>query len=131
MKKIRNILNKILYFIDHDRLLTLLIVLVVLMLVVVVVGRKTTYDVTDQSLTPTVMAKDYQSLYSDQSFDYYEYNGKYYVLVKDETTQDKDTIRQYLKISADIDFEVIVNPNLDPVSRKLFYVMPSGFQCCD
>jgi hypothetical protein len=63
----------------------------------------------------------YSTLVSNESFEYFKYNGEYVVLVKDSTTQDKEKIRKYLKIPDDIDFVVVIDKNLDSTSRINLY----------
>lgn len=128
---LRQKLEKIVLFIDQNRVLSLVLVLTVILVTLVFIGKKTTPNEVTPVQSTSLAAQGYATLLSSPSFEYYKYLDKYYVLIKDSTTQDKEKIRQYLKIPQNIDFEVVIKPNLDPISRADFWNKNSGSKCCD
>ena len=118
----REKLEKLWTFVNNNRLLSFLVILAIILMLPLLFRDNTTTTNT----TTKIVGIDgvYSTLVSNPSFEYFKYNGKYVVLVKDSTTQDKEKIRQYLKIPNDIDFEVVFDKNLESISRVDQYESP-------
>ena len=118
----RETLEKIWTFVNNNRLLSFLGILAFVLMMPLLFRDSTTTTGT----TPKIVGIDgvYSTLISNPSFEYFKFDGQYVVLVKDNTTQDKEKIRKYLKIPSNIDFEVVIDKNLDPISRVDQYETP-------
>lgn len=101
-------INKIIKFIQNNKLLSLIIFLMVFMMIIVAFSNRSSQSIDNRDPVIVQMEDEYKVLASTDDLKFYIEYGKYYVLVNNINMTNEQLIRNTLGISSDIEFEIII-----------------------
>ena len=106
-----NNIEKMIVFIRDNKILVTVLSVAIILIFSVIITNLNFQNL--KTSTPVVSGTVYQEITRTNNLTFYFSNGFYYVVTKDPNKQNKSNIRATLNIPSNIDFEVLISPDVN------------------